>query len=549
MKFLKSRKQFLNEAKIRELILPRQAKQVSNDFGEKYLDYEDVTPTDKIIQGKWKLSEDDKYDVLSEFYDCNMKDIFKLFNNLPDKFNSLIIKSLDLSLIKNEKNKIILNNLNIKNPSIDQIIAIYNSVFRKLSVSETMASEIILKDESGRPVKDDDGNMIKTTKKPGDPIFSNNLIGILAFIEDYNRCYPDHKIKDDFNNSNINSLRNLYSDMCNSEYNVDHKIFDKDMYLSIFHNPKDILNMSISKFYASCQHLYSGGYRNQLLGNVFDPNSIPAFLIFETPIFWGDDKISDQLPLCRMQIRSIETFNDKDPKKIFFDRSYPDRMKSIFDKIITKYSGNKANIRDDETYIFTPDIDQDDSIYDPYMDRLNIKRINLIGKNTKRIYLNRSHDWSNYRISPDAKIKEIVIETDNIPENLTKIPLNPDWIKFKFMIIKTMSVFNKILTDSLSFDKCKIEPNAFDGYEANIKKLQIISCNISNNIDLSKFNKLEELHLVYTLSNIDNLKNIIDKINIKKLVISGDLYSNKSSKEYIKELRKKIKVEIIGPII
>jgi hypothetical protein len=36
----------------------KQAIQVSERWGEKYLDYDEVTPTNKI-QGKWKLSEED----------------------------------------------------------------------------------------------------------------------------------------------------------------------------------------------------------------------------------------------------------------------------------------------------------------------------------------------------------------------------------------------------------------------------------------------------------------------------------------------------------
>jgi hypothetical protein len=46
------------------------------------------------------------------------------------------------------------------------------------------------------------------------------------------------------------------------EYELDFEIFNRDIYLSISHNPKDILNMSISKFYSSCQHLYSGSHNS-----------------------------------------------------------------------------------------------------------------------------------------------------------------------------------------------------------------------------------------------------------------------------------------------
>jgi hypothetical protein len=60
MKWIKNRQQWLNEAKIRDVILPRQAKEVSSYGGDKYLDYEEIEATTKIKQGKWKLEEEDR---------------------------------------------------------------------------------------------------------------------------------------------------------------------------------------------------------------------------------------------------------------------------------------------------------------------------------------------------------------------------------------------------------------------------------------------------------------------------------------------------------
>ena len=312
--------------------------------------------------------------------------------------------------------------------------------------------------------------------------------------------------------------------------------------------------MSISKFYASCQHLYGGGYRSQLLGNVFDPNSIPAFLTFETPIFWNDEIISDQLPLSRMMIRSIESFSsDSDETKLFFDRAYPDRMKDIFGDIVTKYSENEQNVTDSSTYMFTPDVDTTDSISEPYMDRLRIRKYPYIGKNTKTLYLNRSQDWTNVKIAPDAKIKELVIETTDIPEDLSKIPLNPDWIKFKFLTIHSLNNFDKVKTDSIAFDKCKFSSRIFDDISTinpDIKKLQIVSCDLEGPINISIFENLEELHMIYTLDNIDELKDLSENLKVKKLVLSGDLIKDKECKKYINSLKQKgMRVEIVGPII
>ena len=555
MKWIKDRNKFLNEAKLRDVIFARQAKEVSRIWGEKFLDYEEVTATDKIKQGKWKLSDEDKNRVLGKFFDCNMKSVTDVFDSVNDKFAQVLSQSINLDLIKDEKFKIIATDLNIKNPSIDQIAILFDSIFRKIAVSETMATEIIQKGEDGRPLKDEGGNMIKVAKVKGELVFSNNLVNINTFVDDFNRCFTEDKVSANFQEGNIQRLRSVASIDENRDFEVDFKIFDKDMYLAINHNPKDILNMSISKFYASCQHLYSGGYREQVLGNVFDPNSIPAFLTFETPIYWNKEKISDQLPLSRMMIRNIETFDAQEESKIFFDRAYPDRMKEIFGEMVEKYSEMKQTADENSriTYIFTPDIDTEDKVRDPYMDRVSLKRKPYIGKNTKTLYLNRMHDWSNVKIAPDAKIKELIIETTDIPEDLTKIPLNPDWIKFKYLTIKTLSNFDKIKTDSIAFDKCKLDTSVLDEMNtvnANIKKLQIISCDLTGELGFSQFKNLEELHIVYTLDTIEELKDLTENLKIKKLVLSGDLVRDKEAKAQINQVRQRgIKVDIVGPVI
>jgi len=555
MKWIKDRQKFLNEAKLRDVIFARQAKEVSRIWGEKFLDYEEVTPTDKIKQGKWKLSDEDKNRVLGTFFDCDMKAINTIFESINDKFAEVLAQSINLDLIKNEKFKIIATDLNIKNPSIDQIAILFDSIFRKISVSETNATEIIQKDENGRPLKDEAGNMIKVAKEKGALVFSNNLVNINTFVDDFNRCFPDDKVSVNFEDRNIQRLRSAASIDENRDFEVDFKIFDKDMYLAINHNPKDILNMSISKFYASCQHLYSGGYREQVLGNVFDPNSIPAFLTFETPIYWNKEKISDQLPLSRMMVRNIETFDAQEESKIFFDRAYPDRMKDIFGEMIEKYTEMKqtADERSRITYYFTPDIDAEDRVRDPYMDRVRLERKPYIGKNTKTLYLNRMHDWSSVKIAPDARIKELIIETTDIPDDLTKVTLNPDWIKFKYLTINSLSNFDKVKTDSIAFDKCKLDTSVLDEMNkvnANIKKLQIVSCDLTGELAFSEFKNLEELQIVYTLDTFNDLVDLTENLSIKKLVISGDLIKDKESKEKINQVRKRgIKVEIVGPVI
>jgi len=559
MKWIKDRKRFLNEAKIRDVILPIQAKEVIEKWGEKYLDYEEVEATEKIKQGRWKLSNEDKIKALGYFFGtdsrpCDMKNIFETFKGLSDKFSKTLEESIDISLFSDEKHKVILKNFNAKEPTIDQIVLLYDSVFRKLSVNDTKSISMIQKDENGRPIKDEDGNMLRVEKVAGNPVFEKNLVNIKSFIESYNRCYEDDKLDYDiFYETDISNLVSLAKENHNSEYKVDFEIFNKDVYLSINHKSQDILNMSISNFYSSCQHLYTGSHRSKVLGNVFDPNSIPAFLIFDTPIFWENEKISDFLPLSRMIIRNIENEEEDSNKvNIFFDRAYPDRMKEVFGELVEKYSGNNETSTGENTYVFSPDVDLYDDITSPYMDKLGIVKRKYIGINARSIFLSRNYDWSSVKISPKAKIKEIVIETEDIPENMLSLNFNPDLIKFRFMKINSLSVFQKMKTESISFDKCKFNASILEDLSniSDISKLQIISCDIMGDIRLDKYSKLEELHLIYTLDDIEDLDKYIRGLeNLKKLVISGDLITNKSDKEFISSLKKKMKVEIVGPVI
>ena len=188
------------------------------------------------------------------------------------------------------------------------------------------------------------------------------------------------------------------------------------------------------------------------------------------------------------------------------------------------------------------------------MDKLGLKKEKLIGKNTKTLYLNKLQDWSKVRIDPNAKIKELIIETTDIPDDLTKITLEPDWVKFKLLDIKTLTNFDKIKTTSIAFDKCKLEHSIIDeifNINPNINRIQIVSCDLSiENVNFSKYEKLEELQLIYTLDDISVLSNMVKDSKIKKLIISGDLIKSKEDKNIVSNIRKSgIKVEVKGPVI
>ena len=518
MKWIKSRSRFINEAKIRDVINKKQKELVSRKWGEKFLDYDEVEPTDKIKQGYWKLSDEDKNKVLSAFFSSRSKldisETFKIFSELPEKFVEVVnlslanISDIDADSLGLERAKEVLQEFDIKNPSIDEMVAIFEPVFRKLS-NETGKNEMIQKDENGRPIMGENNRPLKVAKEIGDPVFERNLININSFVQNYNTYYPEHSIPDDtFSDYNLTNIINLVKDDINSEYKTSFKIFGRDIYLKISHNPKDILNMSISKFYTSCKHLYSGMYNSKVLGNVFDPNSIPAYLVFDTPIYNGDEVISEQLPLSRMIIRNIESFDGKGETKLFFDRAYPDRMKEgvyddIFGEIVTKYTGMVDSKDTSRDYIYSPDIDPEDlsEVPDPYHDRLDDVKVKYIGVNTKKLYLSSSEDWSRVKISPKAKIKELIIENPDLPSNIFEIGLSLDWIKFKIIDIKDLSIFSKIKSNSIAFDKCKLSNDSLIEICNNndVKKLQLVSCDIDE-LNLSGLD-IEELQLIYTVDN------------------------------------------------
>lgn len=121
------------------------------------------------------------------------------------------------------------------------------------------------------------------------------------------------------------------------------------------------------------------------------------------------------------------------------------------------------------------------------------------------------------------------------------------------MKIKTLNGFDNVKTDSIAFDKCKFNTEIFNdilSINPDIRKLQILSCDMTGDLHLSRFTKLEELQILYTLDSLLDMKEAFVNLNIKKLLLSGDLIVDTQTKEYVSELRKSgIKVEIVGPQI
>jgi hypothetical protein len=566
MKWIKKRIDYLNEARLRDILNEPQKREVKKVWGEKFLDYEEVTPTEKIKQGKWELSEEERADVINAYFSTDIKWIIENFNNLPERFVRLSMQDcLAADSYNNQKVKSAFKDepFDMRRPTASQVVCFNEPIFIQINQSETRGDKKVARTEDGMPIMDENNRPKKIDKVPGDLILTNNKVNIVGFVQSYNLAYPNEKVNENFFSDN------KFNNICNGIRNTwqfgyyDFNIFTEDsIYLLIKHNPADILNMSVSGFFRSCQTLYSGEYRNCLLMNVFDPNTIPAFFILDTPFIrkmeGTEEKVSDGIPIGRLLVRNIEDFSEDSEPKLFFDRSYPQgnqEIEKLLHNLIPKYSGNKRHEDYVRTYPFMPDVDSEDlkKMDYPYMDKLEIKPGFTIGKNTKILNLSGNYDWSVTRISPDANIKELVIETPDVPENFFKIKLKPDWIKFKKLNLKDLTPFKNIMTDSLSFYQCKVNDNFLsDLYSIlpDLKKLSLASVDVKNLNEIGMFEKLEEVEFIYSLSRNINFVDVVNSIkNLKKLTISGDLIKS-DSKELINQLKKSgIKVDIKGLVL
>ena len=102
---------------------------------------------------------------------------------------------------------------------------------------------------------------------------------------------------------------------------------------------------------------------------------------------------------------------------------------------------------------------------------------------------------------------------------------------------------------SFAFDKCKFSNEDIQKVIAEHKdmtKLQLTSCEVDD-LRLSGLN-VEELQLVYTTT--DPLVQVLAGAEFKKLVVSGDLISDKENKEFITNLKRKgVKIETVGLVL
>jgi hypothetical protein len=213
------------------------------------------------------------------------------------------------------------------------------------------------------------------------PIFGKNKSGFATFLKVSKKTFPElgeafdilgddgwDFIMDEIINDKI--FVGLRQPIVNYLDNVK-KLQTGKLYLYITDKPDDKLRMSLSRYYDSCQNLYSGGdtgtdNNKKLLSNVFDVNSKVAYLIYDTPF---KDSRGNEHPFTSVA-RTIIRLNDSGG--IMFDAVYPYNMEGEFYKIIEDETGLKNVGKRGDTYHYK----KIKGLPSPYMDRYKIKTIN-----------------------------------------------------------------------------------------------------------------------------------------------------------------------------
>ena len=321
--------------------------------------------------------------------------------------------------------------------------------------------------------------------------------------------------------------------------------------------------MSASKFYTSCQDLYrETSYNDQIVANVFDKNSKVCYIIFDTPYYLTDNyedekqKVSEFLPICWNIIRLVKD-------SLYFDKTYPQRMAKVIERLITDYTG-MTNEEDNST-IYQPNIDIDIDFNDeeylaaPYMDRLNLtSNLVNIGLNTKYFLANPNTVnkiiANKIKIEKDNSVIKLCIDipsyddllkfykTDDISDIFPKLSrietLAPEKYEDILSYNNTICLYRAINTQNILNDIVKKDKDYL-----NI--LEITSCDDSDipMPDISDLKELMEIDIIFSYKILS--QSLLNLPKLKIIRISRNV--ERFNRDLIKSLRdKKIKIEVVG---
>ena len=565
MKWIKGRQKFLAEAKIGDVVNPKQKEVITKRWGKKYLEYEEVEPEQEIkaIEGTWKLTPEQKYRVLGLFFRTDVSKAEAVFDNLPSEF----IRAVSLGLnhvIENEDGRevklmaeLMEDGIDFNNIGLEEISALTNNVLPRIDVKTTVSDKKMVRDELGIPIKGEDGQFQFEEKVAGEFVYYSGLYNLNSFANDFDDCMKklgmdDQIVARNFSSSEIGSIKNMLSTEVNG-HKADLKVFHKDAYVSILHNPQDILNISVSKFYASCQEFYGGSHVRSLLANVFDPNSVPAFIYLDSPVYNNDGElIAEKLPLARFFIRKIdmpESYVDPilsapPTTKLFFDRVYPQRMSDgendgIYNMVeqvagIKRYLDSTNDDARSAVYVFAPDISSDDNLDSPYHDTLhNIQHKRTIGLNCKFLNITAASDWSNVVVRENNRIQTMIISTPKVPSNLFDLKYNLEKLSIVNIDISDMPELSKFGTGDIELRECRTSMvDLRKGLEGtNLNKFSLINCDIAG----ISFEGMQLQDLVLKSDTEGRkLSDVIADARIKNLVVSDHFLMDPENVEFLK---------------
>jgi hypothetical protein len=177
---------------------------------------------------------------------------------------------------------------------------------------------------------------------------SNNKTSLYNFLthcekNNFNLSYTSQDLKSEEKTINgiINGITNLTLIVNNNKL--------KKAYIYISDKPIDVLNMSVSCFFNSCQNLYNGSHNQKLLNNVFDKNMKVCYMIYDEPFIDQAGNKVNYTPLSRNIIRYIETLY-KEKGEFYLDRTYGVLDSDLIKNYINNNLGFKVTTNTTETY-------------------------------------------------------------------------------------------------------------------------------------------------------------------------------------------------------
>ncbi len=326
---------------LKELLPEHQQKIIKKRLGDKVLNMDIPDKTDNIVEGEWTLTKDEQSKAISLMFGMDTRSVRKAMINFKpsERFLSAFINSKP-------------NEINILKPGIIDIDLLSKNIFKLISANETRSNRMIRRSENGHPITEN-GKIVYIDKNVGDIVYSNNKSNINAFIESYNLAFPDDVVMNPFTNNAFTKVISMAKDR-KFEFDL---FGNNDIQLYISSKPEDILNMSVSKYFNSCQNLYDGAYNTNLPPNIFDKNMKIAYLRLNVPYTDSKKNVVPFTIFSRCIIRNIRG-------SLYFDVVYPQQLRTFFYEMITQYTGMKSTYKGSR-YYFT-----DVGIGKPYMDTL-----------------------------------------------------------------------------------------------------------------------------------------------------------------------------------